>query len=97
MVLLFIFSLHSELDNVNREIHTMERAQETDSVNLENKSMVTSPVSPPVATNNNAGRVHTRKEQRSANTLYQELSFQVSAQNKQYPPFTFKTENSLFL
>ncbi|KAF5271032.1 hypothetical protein FQR65_LT05382 [Abscondita terminalis] len=68
-------SLHSELDNVNR-VHTVERAQETDSINLEHKSMVTSPVSPPVQVNNNTGRVQTRKEQRSGNTLYQELSFQ---------------------
>ncbi|KAK4877657.1 hypothetical protein RN001_010163 [Aquatica leii] len=69
-------SLHSELDNVHRGVHTVERAQETDSVNLEHKSMVTSPVSPPALANNNAGRVQTRKEQRSGNTLYQELSFQ---------------------
>lgn len=75
-------SLHSELDNVNIKdgISMVEKAQETDSVNLENKSVVTSPISPqaPSQTNNNAGRVHTRKEQRSGNTLYQELSFQVT-------------------
>jgi hypothetical protein len=74
-------SLHSELDNMGpkRGIHTVERAQETDSLNLENKSVITSPVSPqaPQATNNNTGRLHTKKEQRSGNTLYQELSFQV--------------------
>lgn len=69
-------SLHSELDNVNRAIHTVERSQETDSLNLEHKSMVTSPVSPPAQVNNNTGRVQTRREQRSGNTLYQELSFQ---------------------
>ncbi|XP_031347339.1 JNK-interacting protein 3 isoform X2 [Photinus pyralis] len=69
-------SLHSELDNVNRAVHTVERSQETDSLNLEHKSMVTSPISPPVQVNNNTGRVQTRREQRSGNTLYQELSFQ---------------------
>lgn len=58
----------------------VEKAQETDSVNLENKSVVTSPVTPPAPnqTNNNASRVHTRNEKRSGNTLYQEISFQVS-------------------
>lgn len=71
------------MDNLKDGISMVEKAQETDSVNLENKSMVTSPVSPPQPqqnTNNNttaSGRVHTRKEQRSGNTLYQELSFQV--------------------
>lgn len=63
---------------MSNEIRTMERAQETDSLTMENKSMVTSPVTPPT-NNNNVGRVQTRKEQRSANTLYQELSFQVTA------------------
>lgn len=76
-VVFFYSSLHSELDNVNRGVHTVERAQETDSVNLEHKGMVTSPVTPPAPINNNTGRVQTRKEQRSGNTLYQELSFQV--------------------
>ncbi|XP_076263053.1 JNK-interacting protein syd isoform X4 [Rhynchophorus ferrugineus] len=74
-------SLHSELDNVasKQEVLKVEKAQETDSVNLENKSMVTSPVSPPSNNTQNSGtggRIHTKKEQRSANTLYQELSFQ---------------------
>lgn len=76
------FSLHSELDHMNLKdrLSTVEKAQETDSVNLENKSVVTSPVVPQPPTQPNAnhtGRVHTRKEQRSGNTLYQELSFQV--------------------
>lgn len=56
----------------------VEKSQETDTINLENKSVVTSPVTPTApAQNNNTGRVHTKKEQRSGNTLYQELSFQV--------------------
>ncbi|XP_008190561.1 JNK-interacting protein 3 isoform X2 [Tribolium castaneum] len=67
-------SLHSELDNLDKKM--VERGQETDSLNLENKSVITSPVSPPgqPTTNNNTGRL--KKEQRSGNTLYQELSFQ---------------------
>ena len=61
-------------------VRTVEKAQETDSINLENKSVITSPVSPqaPNKGHSSSGRVHTRKEERSANTLYQELSFQVS-------------------
>lgn len=72
--------MHSELDNANvREVLTAEKAQETDTISLEHKSMVTSPVSPQMPPQNNAntGRVQTKKEQRSGNTLYQELSFQV--------------------
>ncbi|XP_044270780.1 JNK-interacting protein 3 isoform X2 [Tribolium madens] len=67
-------SLHSELDNLDKKL--VERGQETDSLNLENKSVITSPMSPPgqQTTNNNTGRL--KKEQRSGNTLYQELSFQ---------------------
>lgn len=60
-------------------ILTAEKSQVTDAINLENKSVVTSPLSPqppPQNNNNTSGRVQTKKEQRSANTLYQELSFQ---------------------
>lgn len=71
----FEISLHSEFDNVKDAVTKVERSQETDSLNLENKSVVTSPVSPPQSNNNS--RVQTKKEQRSGNTLYQELSFQV--------------------
>ncbi|XP_030754123.1 JNK-interacting protein 3 isoform X2 [Sitophilus oryzae] len=68
-------SLYKEIDNSasKQEVVKVEKSQETDLVSLENKSMVTSPVTPP---NNSGGRIHTKKEQRSANTLYQELSFQ---------------------
>ncbi|XP_066147716.1 JNK-interacting protein 3 isoform X2 [Euwallacea fornicatus] len=72
-------SLHSEMDNMDKPpVLKVERAQETDSINLENKSVVTSPVSPPSSQSNNntGGKLHTTKEQRSGNTLYQELSFQ---------------------
>lgn len=91
-----LYSLHSEMDNVNIKdgINMVEKAQETDTINLENKSVVTSPVSPaaPNQTNNNAGRVHTRKEQRSGNTLYQEISFQVS-QPYFYDCFSYNLHN----
>lgn len=75
----FGISLQGEMDNLGKhEVLKVERGQETDSVNLENKSVVTSPVSPPSSQTNNNSRLHTKKEQRSGNTLYQELSFQVS-------------------
>ncbi|XP_022910813.2 JNK-interacting protein 3 isoform X1 [Onthophagus taurus] len=69
-------SLHSELDNVKDGIHTVEKAQETDTITLENKSVITSPISPQAKSQSHTGRVHTHKEERSGNTLYQELSFQ---------------------
>jgi len=73
------------MDNLGKhEVLKVERGQETDSVNLENKSVVTSPVSPPSSQTNNNSRLHTKKEQRSGNTLYQELSFQVSAKFPTY-------------
>lgn len=67
------------MDNLSKEpVTKVERGQETDSLNFENKSVVTSPISPqPTPSNNNNSRIHTKKEQRSGNTLYQELSFQV--------------------
>lgn len=73
------FSLHNEMDSLSRKpVLKVERAQETDTVNLENKSVVTSPVSPTSQPNSTSGgRLHTKREQRSGNTLYQELSFQV--------------------
>ncbi|KAL1518265.1 hypothetical protein ABEB36_001911 [Hypothenemus hampei] len=66
-------SLHSEMDKVEQVLR-VEKAQETDAVNVENKSVVTSPISPP--NNNKQERLRTKKEQRSGNNLYQELSFQ---------------------
>nr|CAI5869506.1 unnamed protein product [Callosobruchus analis] len=71
-------SLHSELDNMNSskdDVLKVERGQATDSLNLENKSVVTSPMSPPAPQQNNNSRLNTKKEQRSGNTLYQELSY----------------------
>nr|CAH7741359.1 unnamed protein product [Callosobruchus chinensis] len=71
-------SLHSELDNMNSSkdgVLKVERGQATDSLNLENKSVVTSPMSPPAPQQNNNSRLNTKKEQRSGNTLYQELSY----------------------
>uniref|UniRef100_A0A6P7GY34 JNK-interacting protein 3 n=1 Tax=Diabrotica virgifera virgifera TaxID=50390 RepID=A0A6P7GY34_DIAVI len=68
-------SLHSELDNVRDGALKVERGQATDSLNLENKSVITSPMSPQAPTQNNNSRINTKKEQRSGNTLYQELSY----------------------
>ncbi|CAG9816038.1 unnamed protein product [Phaedon cochleariae] len=67
-------SLHSEFDNMRDGVLKVERGQTTDSPHLENKSVVTSPVSPQTPQNNNS-RMNTKKEQRSGNTLYQELSY----------------------
>lgn len=64
------------MDNLRDGISKVERGQTTDSLNLENKSVITSPVSPQAPQNNN-GRLNTKKEQRSGNTLYQELSYHV--------------------
>lgn len=66
---------------------TMERSQETDAVSLEHRGTATTPRTPPTPATPNApqpppppaGRSQTKREQRSANTLYQELSFQVSS------------------
>lgn len=73
-------SLHSELDNMKESVLKVERGQTTDSLSLENKSVVTSPISPqfPLQNNNSNSRLNTKKEQRSGNTLYQELSYHVS-------------------
>lgn len=56
----------------------VEKGQTTDSLNLENKSVITSPMSPQAPQQNNNSRLNTKKEQRSGNTLYQELSYHVS-------------------
>lgn len=71
-------SLHSELDNAKEGLRTVEKGLETDMISLENKS--TSPASPQATPlhNNNSGAGRVKKEQRSGNTLYQELSFQDS-------------------
>lgn len=81
LTLIWFSSLHSELDNMNsssKDVLKVERGQATDSINLENKSVVTSPVSPQSPPQNNNSRINTKKEQRSGNTLYQELSYHVS-------------------
>ncbi|XP_056648463.1 JNK-interacting protein 3 isoform X2 [Diorhabda sublineata] len=68
-------SLHSELDNVRDGVLKVERGQATDTINLENKSVITSPVTPQQPMQNNNSRINTKREQRSGNTLYQELSY----------------------
>lgn len=74
----YIFSLHSELDNMKEVVTKVEKGQTTDSLNRENKSVITSPMSPQAPQQNNNSRFNTKKEQRSGNTLYQELSYHVS-------------------
>jgi c-Jun-amino-terminal kinase-interacting protein 4 len=66
-------SLQNEFEN----IQTMERSAETDHLQHQNQatspgSEATSPTTPHII----AGRSTTKSEKRSANTLYQELSFQ---------------------
>ncbi|XP_062544717.1 JNK-interacting protein 3 isoform X3 [Armigeres subalbatus] len=67
-------SLHNELD----QVVTAEKSSETEKMQQVNQA--TSPESeaskPPVMTNSIGGKTTTKKEQRSGNTLYQELSFQ---------------------
>ncbi|XP_065095147.1 JNK-interacting protein 3 isoform X2 [Ochlerotatus camptorhynchus] len=65
-------SLHNEL-----EVVTAEKSSETEKMHQVNQA--TSPeseASKPVMTNSIGGKTTTKKEQRSGNTLYQELSFQ---------------------
>ncbi|XP_055914746.1 JNK-interacting protein 3 isoform X4 [Eupeodes corollae] len=76
-------SLQNELES----IHTMERSAETDTLHHINQA--TSPQSdecPPIVPNitSNVGRTTTKKEQRSANTLYQELSFQDNEESEEH-------------
>lgn len=65
-------SLQNEFDN----IQTTERSAETDTLKQTNQA--TSPsvdVSPTKSNGQGSGRTTTKNEKRSANTLYQELSF----------------------
>ncbi|KAJ6643862.1 JNK-interacting protein 3 [Pseudolycoriella hygida] len=71
-------SLQHEFDN----IQTVERSAETDS--LQHMNQATSPqsdVSPVIPSNQ--GRTTTKNEKRSANTLYQELSFQDNEESEE--------------
>ncbi|XP_055527417.1 JNK-interacting protein 3 [Wyeomyia smithii] len=66
-------SLHNEIDNVV----TAEKSSETE--NLLHVNQATSPqndILKPLVSSFKGGKSTTKKEQRSANTLYQELSFQ---------------------
>ncbi|XP_017053303.1 JNK-interacting protein 3 isoform X3 [Drosophila ficusphila] len=76
-------SLQNELDNLGG---TMERGAATDA--LQQQHQATSPQSPdssPVVPNvpSNVGRSTTKKEQRSDNNLYQELSFQDNEESEE--------------
>lgn len=73
-------SLQNEFDN----IQTVERSAETDTLKQMNQatspqSDQPSPVQPPPS----AGRSTTKNEKRSANTLYQELSFQDNEESEE--------------
>ncbi|KAL9907360.1 JNK-interacting protein syd isoform 3-T3 [Glossina fuscipes fuscipes] len=75
-------SLQNEMEN----IQTVERAAETDSLQQHNQATSphtteTSPIVP--NTTSNVGRTTTKKEQRSANNLYQELSFQDNEESEE--------------
>ncbi|XP_059216427.1 JNK-interacting protein 3 isoform X6 [Stomoxys calcitrans] len=67
-------SLQNEFDS----LHTVERAAETDTLQQQNQATSPQSDSSPIVPNipSNVGRTTTKKEQRSANNLYQELSFQ---------------------
>ncbi|EDW40627.1 GM24980 [Drosophila sechellia] len=76
-------SLQNELDNLSG---TVERGAVTDALQQQNQA--TSPQSPdssPVVPNvpTNVGRSTTKKEQRSDNNLYQELSFQDNEESEE--------------
>lgn len=75
-------SLQNEFDN----IQTVERSAETDT--LKQISQATSPQSEPSPVHSqpppiSAGRSTTKNEKRSANTLYQELSFQDNEESEE--------------
>lgn len=76
-------SLQNEFDN----IQTMERSAETDTLKQINQA--TSPQSDPSPVHSQpaqpttAGRSTTKNEKRSANTLYQELSFQDNEESEE--------------
>ncbi|GAB0096283.1 JNK-interacting protein 3 [Sergentomyia squamirostris] len=74
-------SFQNELDN----IQTLEKAAETDSLQQLNQATSPqsepSPVHPPPSSS--LGRSMTKKEQRSGNTLYQELSFQDNEESEE--------------
>ncbi|XP_055689696.1 JNK-interacting protein 3 isoform X2 [Lutzomyia longipalpis] len=74
-------SFQNELDN----IQTLEKAAETDSLQQMNQATSPqsdqSPVAPAPSTS--MGRSMTKKEQRSGNTLYQELSFQDNEESEE--------------
>lgn len=75
-------SLQNEFDN----IQTVERSAETDT--LKHINQATSPHSEPssinpVMTSSVTGRSTTKNEKRSANTLYQELSFQDNEESEE--------------
>ncbi|XP_045464707.1 JNK-interacting protein 3 isoform X2 [Harmonia axyridis] len=71
-------SLHSEADIPPKDINPTDEPS-SNQLSPEAKSTVTSPTSPecpPPSINNVPSRIQTKKEHRSGNTLYEELTFQ---------------------
>ncbi|XP_004525428.1 JNK-interacting protein 3 isoform X4 [Ceratitis capitata] len=79
-------SLQNELDS----LQTVERAAETDTLQQQNQATSPQSETSPVVPNAPAsvGRSTTKKEQRSANTLYQELSFQDNEESEEHEVVT---------
>lgn len=81
MCLLLFLSVGSGPPSLQNEFDNVERPDDTDT--LKQPSQATSPqvehtnaIANPVMTSSATGRSTTKTEKRSANTLYQELSFQ---------------------
>ncbi|XP_075164610.1 JNK-interacting protein syd isoform X9 [Haematobia irritans] len=74
-------SLQNEFDS----LHTVERAAATDTLQQQNQATSPQSDSSPIVPNipSNVGRTTTKKEQRSANNLYQELSFQDNEESEE--------------
>lgn len=75
----------------------MERSAETD--NLKQINQATSPQSDPspVPPTQSVGRSTTKNEKRSANTLYQELSFQDNEESEENEVTGKQMENAFYL
>ncbi|XP_065362360.1 JNK-interacting protein 3 isoform X2 [Calliphora vicina] len=73
------------LQNEFESLHTVEKSAETDTLQQQNQATSPQSDSSPIVPNapSNVGRTTTKKEQRSANTLYQELSFQDNEESEE--------------
>lgn len=61
----------------------MERSAETDTLHQINKATSPQSETSPAVTTSGAGKTTTKNEKRSANTLYQELSFQDNEESEE--------------